>query len=92
MLPVKDAQQLVEINIDTNGKGRTGRFISRRPFMTEPLWRAVRERQQAFSEMLAWGTVTFDLASSGESRPAQGIWVSGDFFQTLGVPRTSAAC
>ena len=31
MLPVKDAQQLVEINIDTNGKGRTGRFISRRP-------------------------------------------------------------
>ena len=86
MLPVKDAQQLVEINIDTNGKGRTGRFISRRPLMTEPLWRAVRERQQAFSEMLAWGTVTFDLASSGESRPAQGIWVSGEFFQTLGVP------
>ena len=86
MLPVKDAQQLVEITIDTNGKGRTGRFISRRPLMTEPLWRAVRERQQAFSEMLAWGTVTFDLASSGESRPAQGIWVSGDFFQTLGVP------
>jgi putative ABC transport system permease protein len=86
MLPVKDAQQLVEINIDTNGKGRTGRFISRRPLMTEPLWRAVRERQQAFSEMLAWGTVTFDLASAGESRPAGGIWVSGDFFQTLGVP------
>ena len=84
-LPVKHPEQLVEISIDTNGKGRTGSFISRRPLMTEPLWRAVRERQQAFSELLAWGTVTFDLASSGESRPAQGLWVSGDFFQTLGV-------
>jgi predicted permease len=84
-LPVRDPQQLVEVNLNTNGKGRTGRFISRRPFMTEPLWRAVRERQQAFSEMLAWGTVPFDLATSGESRRTQGLWVSGDFFQTLGV-------
>ncbi|HEY7056713.1 MAG TPA: ABC transporter permease [Vicinamibacterales bacterium] len=84
-LPVKDPQELVEINIDTNGKGRTGQFISRRPFMTEPLWRELHEHQQAFAAMLAWGTVGFNLAVSGESRPAQGLWVSGDFFQTLGV-------
>jgi putative ABC transport system permease protein len=84
-LPVKDPAQLVEVGIDTNGKGRTGRFISRRPAMTEPLWRAIHERQQGFSAMLAWGTVAFDLASGGESRPAQGLWVSGDFFETLGV-------
>ena len=84
-LPVKAPQQLVEINIDTHGKSRIGHFVSRRPLMSEPLWRSIQEHQQAFSSMLAWGTVGFDLADGGESRPAQGLWVSGNFFQTLGV-------
>jgi hypothetical protein len=84
-LPVKAPQQLVEIGIDTHGKGRIGHFVSRRPLMTEPLWRSVTEHQQAFSSMLAWGTIGFDLADGGESRPAQGLWVSGDFFPTLGL-------
>ena len=85
-LPVQHPEQLVEVGIDTHGKGRTGMFVSRRPFMTEPLWRVLLERQDAFSSMLAWGSIGLDLASGGESRPVEGIWVSGGFFSTLGVP------
>ena len=38
------------------------------------------------SNVLVWGSREFELASGGESRPAQGMWVNGDFFETLGVP------
>ena len=85
-LPVADPQRLVEVRIDTHDKGLTGRFMSQRPFFTEPLFRRVSESQQVFSSMLAYASITFDLATGGESRPVQGIWVTGEFFPTLGVP------
>ena len=84
-LPVVDAQQLVEVRIDTHDKGLTGRFMSQRPFFTEPLLRRVSETQQVFSSMFAYASISLDLATGGESRPVQGIWVTGDFFPTLGV-------
>ena len=84
-LPVSDPHELVEVRVDSHDRGRTGRFMSRRPMMTHALWEAVRDRQDAFSSMLAWSPAVFDLAGGGELRPAQGIWVSGSFFQMLGV-------
>jgi len=36
--------------------------------------------------VLAYSGNRFDLANGGESRFADGIWVSGDFFRVLGVP------
>lgn len=84
-LPVADPEQLVEVRVETHGTGRTGRFMSRRPLMTNPLWERIRDGQEAFSSALAWSPTTFDLAGGGEVRPAQGLWVSGGFFQTLGV-------
>lgn len=84
-LPVKDAQQLVEVRIGDSPNGRTG-FMGRRPMMTNPLWEQVRDRQQAFSGAFAWGVTGFNLTTGGEARYAQGLWVSGDFFDTLGVP------
>ena len=38
-----------------------------------------------FSGVLAWGSNGFGLAPPGEGRLAQGLFVSGDFFQVLGV-------
>jgi predicted permease len=84
-LPVADAGQLVEVAIDTHDRGRTGRFISRRPRLSHPLYERIRQEQQVFSGVAAWASATFDLAESGESRPVQGMWVNGDFFTTLGV-------
>ena len=46
-LPIPDPHELVELRIDSRGKGRTGRFMSRRPIMTYVLWEHVRDRQQA---------------------------------------------
>jgi predicted permease len=84
-LPVAEPQQLVEVRVDAGGKGRTGHFMSRRPLMTHALWERIRDDQEAFSSTLAWSPMIFDLAGGGEVRPAQGLWVSGGFFQMLGV-------
>ena len=84
-LPVERPDRLVELRIDTRDKGRTGRFISRRPMFTYQLWERIRNGQLPLSSIMAWSTTTFDLAAGGEARPADGLWVSGTFFDTLGV-------
>jgi putative ABC transport system permease protein len=85
-LPVVDPEQLVDVRITNAAHGRTGNFQSRVPFLTYPLWEQLRDHQQAFSNIFAWSPVNFELASGGETRPAQGVWVTGGFFDTLGVP------
>jgi putative ABC transport system permease protein len=86
LLPVSAPDQLVEVrpSIETRFGNMTGRFG--RASVTYALWTEIRSRQQAFSSLTAWGTGKFDLATSGESRLVDGLWVSGDFFNTLGVP------
>lgn len=84
-LPVERPEELVSIGINTNDKGRTGRFMSRRPFFSEPLYRAIREQQQGFTHVMAWGITTWNIATDGEFRPAQGLLVGGQFFEGLGV-------
>jgi predicted permease len=84
-LPVERAHELAEIRITYSPNGRTGAFISRRASLTYPLWQQIRDQQQAFSSVMAWGTVTLNLANGGEARPADGLFVSGSFFSTLGV-------
>jgi putative ABC transport system permease protein len=84
-LPVDRPQDLAEIRIADAKSGRTGRFLGRRPMLTHPLFEQIRDRQQAFSGLAAWGTAVFNLTAGGEARYAQGLWVNGDFFSTLGV-------
>jgi predicted permease len=84
-LPVKDPQELAEIQIDER-RNATGSFTGGRPMLTNPLWEQIKGRQQAFSGMFAWGGARFNLAQAGEARYAQGLWVSGDFFNALRVP------
>jgi predicted permease len=84
-LPVANPHELVEIQVDSGDRGRTGSFTGRRPMLTNPLWELIRDRQQTFSSVMAWGYTGFDLADGGEIRPAEGIWVSGSFFGGLGV-------
>jgi putative ABC transport system permease protein len=84
-LPVDRPHELAVIGIETNGTGRTGRFLSRRPFFSEPLWQAIRSEQRGFTQLFAWGITIWNLATDGEEQPSQGIYVSGNFFETLGV-------
>jgi predicted permease len=84
-LPVERPHELVVLSIETNNKGRTGRFFSRRPFFTEPLYRAIAAEQQAFSHLFTWGVTSWNSATDGETRRIQGMFVSGNFFDALGV-------
>ncbi len=84
-LPVERPQELVWVNIDTHGRGRVGWRMSRRGNMSQALWDGLRREQQAFSQVFTFGITTWNLAADGESRPAGGMYVSGGFFDALGV-------
>jgi putative ABC transport system permease protein len=83
-LPVKNPRELVEIRLPEN-VSRSGNFTGRRMTLTNPIWEQIRANQQAFSGVFAWNVKTFDLAGGGQSRPAEGLWVSGEFFDVLGI-------
>jgi putative ABC transport system permease protein len=84
-LPVPEASQLAEVRL-APPRARSGNFTGRRPELTFPIWQQLQARQQAFSGLFAWGTAAFDLSSGGEARTADGLWVSGSFFDVLRVP------
>jgi hypothetical protein len=46
----------------------------------------MRRQQQAFSEVLAWSAKPFNLSQEGKGRYAEGLFVSGNFFNLLHVP------
>jgi len=81
MLPVQHPEQLVHLEIDGH---RSGSTILQGSF-TNPLWESLRGQQDIFSGMLAWESTSFDLAQGGAVQPANGMFVNGDYFRTLGV-------
>ncbi len=87
-LPVKDPQQLLDIT--TGGESsRQGESHgnSGNPIFTNPIWEQIRDGvgKSVFSGVFAYGDTRFDLSDGGLVRYANGNWVSGDFFSTLGV-------
>ena len=82
-LPVKAPQELFELRMANMDGARGG--IWREPSVTFPIWEQIRNRQEAFSSIGAWGTDSVNLAPGGEVRRARMLYVSGDFFNTLGV-------
>ena len=84
-LPVPHPEQLAELEIAKDEHCCSGNFSDRRPNFTYAQWEQIRDHQQAFSNIFAWGDTPFNLASGGEARYVDGLWVSGDFFKTLGV-------
>src|SRR5262249_31196897 len=83
-LPVKNPQELAEIKI-VNSDDRSGSFTSSHPSLTNPQWEQIRDHQESFSGIFAWSEGTTNLAQSGQAEYARSLWVSGDFFNTLGV-------
>lgn len=83
-IPVKEPQQLVTVQL-ADDTGVRGSQASPYPVLTNPVWEKLRDQQDVFSGVLAWGSNSFGLTPGGEGRLAQGLFVSGDFFQVLGV-------
>jgi len=83
MLPVKNPDQLVQVRLTSMNKVRGSR--NGLNTLTYPIWNEIRGRQQALSEIFAWSTSAYDLATAGEPRFIQGMVVSGGFFSALGL-------
>ena len=83
-LPVEKPWELVSIDFQP-GATRAGWWPIREATMTYPEWVQIRAQQQAFSGVFAWSAEQFNLATGGEPRLAEGLYVSGDLFRQLGV-------
>jgi predicted permease len=70
-LPVRDAARLAVV-------GGIGRGF--------PAWESLQKEAGRFEHVAAWGPSQFDLSSGGETHWVDGLWASGSFFDTLGVP------
>lgn len=84
MLPVHNPQELASIDFE-KGSTRSGWFSTRSARLTYAQWEQIRAGQQAFTGVLAWSAERFNLTSGGESRFAEGLFVSDGFFRELGV-------
>jgi predicted permease len=84
MLPVEKPAELMEIELK-DASHLSGRFEGWHPSLTYPLWEKIRDEQEGFSGVLAYGGQTLNLAPSGEVRNARGVFVSGEYFEVLGV-------
>jgi putative ABC transport system permease protein len=73
-LPVQHPEELLQVRID-GGPMAYG----------NPLWEQLRDRQDVFSGIFAYGRWALNLSSGGEARNVNGNFVSGQYFATLGV-------
>jgi putative ABC transport system permease protein len=52
-----------------------------------PVWQEIKARStDLFDDAFAWSRESFDLAQGGRAVPVDGAYVSGRFFEVLGVP------
>ena len=72
-LPVSHPEQLLQVT------------LGKEDYYTNPIWEQIRGHQDVFSALFAYGGVRFNLSSGGEARYAEGYYVSGQFFETLGL-------
>ena len=95
-LPVKDPQQLVlfswTAHHEPKADGRSGYGDCEQQTLTGdcsfpvPFFETLRTQTNSFSGTAAFaGTFDVDLSGNGAATIAQGTYVSGDFFSTLGV-------
>ena len=88
-LDVSRPEQLAYVTYSQTRMDRNGRIqgpgSSPGDYFTNPLWEQIRDRQNAFSAITAFGETDFNLADGGEARRVAGTYVSGDYFNTFAV-------
>jgi predicted permease len=83
-LPVADPHELANVRI-VGGHGGMGLNDGFNSEFTNPMWEAIRDRQEAFSGAFAWNLTGFAIGRGAESQFVTGLWVSGDLFAALRV-------
>jgi hypothetical protein len=62
-----------------------GRRTTGYPVLSHVLWESIRDGRGPFDATLAWANTTFFLEDSGSPTVVRGLYVSGGFFDALGV-------
>ena len=81
-LPVADPYRLVTISSDA----AIARGYTAGTGWSFAMWEALQPHVEVFDGALAWTPARFDLAQSGERQLVEGLFASGGYFATLGVP------
>ena len=85
-LPVKDASELATITrASAKDFFTAGSYTSRDEAFTYAQMEAVRQHNEAFSGMVTFWPTRFNLSTGGRSRYAEGLLVSSNFLDLLGV-------
>jgi predicted permease len=93
-LPVKDPQQLLVLSWSAHARPKLAGHsdygdclnLQRDCSFSIPFFKSLRAHTNTFSGMAAYaGPLDYDLSGNGPASMAQGQYVSGDFFATLGV-------
>jgi putative ABC transport system permease protein len=79
-LPVSEPERLVTVSTANPGA------LGDREKWTFATWEQIQQRSHVVDGALAWSAPPFNLAQGGEVQPVDGLFASGDFFATLGVP------
>jgi putative ABC transport system permease protein len=82
-LAVENPSELAYVGLTDSTRISNGPAPS--AYFTNPLWEQVRDRQDVFSSVAAFGETDFNLADGGEAHRVSGSYVSGDFFNTFRV-------
>jgi len=73
--PVRDPDRLAFVRSPQTRQG----------ILTFPIWEQIQQHQVLFDGAAAWSEERFDLSARGGSEFVDGVFVSGSFFEMLGV-------
>jgi putative ABC transport system permease protein len=83
-LPVREPSQLAAITTEPDFFTQ-GWYASRNRAFTYAQLVQLKKEQHAFSDVLAFGNTRFNLSRGGESRYAEALYVTANYFDLLGV-------
>lgn len=82
-LPVTDPSSLARVEI--KGGLRGFGWSENDTAISTALWEQIRKQQGAFSGLFAWRSGRYAIGRGERERLAEGLWVSGEMFPTLGI-------
>jgi predicted permease len=85
-LPVKEPDRVVFIYSPGPLSGSISSFESGGAPFSYPMFREMQAQQTAFASLAGSAPVSVSLAYHGDASTGQGLLVSGNYFETLGVP------
>jgi len=74
-LPVRAPEQLATLAIGNDGQDS----------LTNPIWEQIRLHRDLVGDAFAWSAGRVNLSQTAQTEYVDGVWVSGRFFDALGV-------